>query len=368
MQIRIPIINLLNYNTMKSVFNFIIIAAAFSLSFTACKKGYIDSISKVDPGADAAAPTVDIISPSSDLQYPATTNAANFDFKFKVQDDIEMKQVDISLNGTVLKSYTSFVDYRGMSGVYTYPNLGVGTHTFKVVATDLSGKTTTKTFAFTITKYNKVLASETLYVPFNPGGDYKDLINFVSPAVTGSPGTTNATGGHNGAAYQGAANAYLSYPIAGLYGANNEMSFSFWYKLNNVPDRSGLVVVGKDDNRTQGFRLFRENATQNMTINVGNGSSESWIGAGAQASIIGVWKFVTVTISSTETKIYINGVQQGAGTYTSQMDLTGCSALVLGAGGPTFSYWDHKSDLSLYDEFRIFNKVLTPADIQLLMQ
>jgi len=353
---------------MKNILKFICVGIVSSLSFTACTKDYIDPISKVDPGADAAAPTVEIVSPSADIQYPATTDAANFDFKFNTNDDIELAKVDISLDGSLLKSYTSFVDYRGMAGLYTYPNLGLGAHTFTVVATDLSGKTTTKTFEFNVTKYNKLLASETLYVPFNAGGDYKDLINFVSPTVTGAPTTTSATGGHNGAAYQGAADSYLSFPIAGLYGANNEMSFSFWYKLNNVPDRSGLVVIGKDDNRTQGFRLFRENATQNLTINVGNGSGESWIGAGAQDANVGKWKFITVTISATETKIYVDGVQKAAGTYTDKMDLTGCSTLVLGSGGPTFAYWDHKSDLSLYDEFRVFNKALTPEEIQTLMQ
>ena len=356
---------------MKRIFNYIVTGIVISLSLTACKRDYIDPISKVEPGTDAMAPTVEIISPSLDIQYPASINAANFDFKFKVQDDIELGKIDISLDGTFLNSYTSFVDYRGLSGTFTYPDLGVGAHTFQVVATDLSGKTTTKSFPFTISKYDKVLPSETLYVPFNPGGDYKDLINFVSPTVTGSPATTSSTGGKKGAAYQGAADAYLSFPIAGLYGANNEMSFSFWYKLNNTPDRSGLVVVGNDgdnDTRNQGFRLFRENASQDMTINVGTGGGESWIGAGSQAAGIGVWKFITVTISSTATKIYVDGVEKASGTYTSQMDLTGSAKLVLGSGGPTFAYWDHKSDLSLYDEFRVFNTVLTPAEIQTLMQ
>ena len=121
-----------------------------TLSFAACKKGYIDPISKVDPGTDEQAPTVEITSPSSDIQYPATTDAADFDFKFKVTDDIELSKVDISLDGTLLKSYTSFIDYRGISGSYTYAGLGIGSHTFEVVATDLSGKSITKSFAFNI--------------------------------------------------------------------------------------------------------------------------------------------------------------------------------------------------------------------------
>lgn len=361
---------------MKHILRYISVGIILTLSFTACKKGYIDPISEVPAGSDEAAPTVEIVSPSSDVQYPAATDASDFDFKFNVKDDIELGKVEIFLNNNLLKSYNSFVDYRSMTGIYTYPGLEVGSHTFKVIATDLKGKSTTESYTFNVTKYNKVLESETLYVPFNPGGDYKDLINFVSPGTAGVPATTNATGGKKGAAYQGATDAYLSFPIAGLYGPNNEMSFSFWYKLNNVPDRSGLVVVGNpsvqatsdDESRKYGFRLFRENASQDLTINVGTTSQENWIGAGSISANVGIWKYMTVTISTTETKIYVDGVQVGSGTYPSKLELDGCSTIVLGSGGPTFSYWDHKSDLSLYDEFRVFNKVLTPADIQFLMQ
>lgn len=358
---------------MKSIFKFIIIGIVLSLSFTACDKDYIDPISKVDPGTDALAPTVEIVSPSIDIQYPAITNAADFDFKFNVKDDIELSKVEIFLNGTSLQSYNSFIDYRGMGGTYTYPDLGVGTHDFKVIATDLAGKTTTKSFTFTISKYNKVLDSEVLYVPFNPGGDYKDLINFVAPAVTGGPNTTSGTGGHNGAAYQGAADAYLTFPLSGLYSPEG-ISFSFWYKVNATPDRSGIIVINdngnnSDDNRSQGLRLFREGGTgaQTIKINVGTGSGESWNDGGTISAIGGTWDWnhIAVTISATESKIYFNGVLQRTATY-SAFDFSSSTTVTFGSGAPSFTYWDHKSDLSLYDEFRVFNKVLTPADIQLL--
>ena len=345
-----------------------------TLSFAACKKGYIDPISKVDPGTDEQAPTVEITSPSSDIQYPATTDAADFDFKFKVTDDIELSKVDISLDGTLLKSYTSFIDYRGISGSYTYAGLGIGSHTFEVVATDLSGKSITKSFAFNITKYNKVIESETLYVPFNPGGDFKDLINLVSPTLTGTSTTTNATGGHNGAAYQGATDAYITFPIAGLYSSDG-ISFSFWYKLNASPDRSGIITINdndnnSDDNRTQGLRLFREGSSTSQTIkiNVGTGSGESWNDGAAIAAPSGNWVHIAATISPTESKLYFNGVLQRTATYTSSFDFSTSTTMTIGSGAPSFTYWSHLSDLSLYDDFRVFNTVLTPDDIQLLMQ
>lgn len=345
-----------------------------SLSFTTCKKGYIDPITAVPAGTDQSAPTVDIISPSSDIQYPATTSTTNFDFKFNIKDDIELGKVDIYLNGNLLKSYDSFIDYRSLPGSYTYPNLGVGTHTFKVVATDLAGKSTTKSFTFNITKYNKVLANETLYVPFNPGGDYKDLINFISPTVVGSPSTTSVTGGYKGAAYQGATDAYLKYPISGLYSSQG-ISFSFWYKLSASPDRSGIITINDnnndgDDNRKQGLRLFREGSgtSQTIKLNVGIGSDESWNDGGTITTGIGTWVHIAVTVSPTESKIYFNGVLQRTATYTSAFDFSTSNMMSVGSGAPSFSYWGHNSDLSLYDEFRVFNKVLTTAEIQTLMQ
>jgi hypothetical protein len=356
---------------MKSIFNFISIGIVIVLSFTACERDYIDDISKVDPGPDAAAPTVEIISPSADLQYPATTDAANFDFKFNIKDDIELSKVEIFLDGALLKSYDSFIDYRGMNGVFTQPGLGVGSHDFKVVATDLSGKSTTKSFAFNITKYNKVISSETLYIPFNPGGDFKDLINLTSPAVTGNPTTTGATGGYKGAAYQGAADAYISVPLAGLYSSEG-ISFSFWYKINASPDRSGIIVINdndnnSDDNRTGGLRFFREGSASSQTLkaNVGTGSGESWNDGGSIAAAAPAWVHVALTISPTESKIYFDGVLQRTSTFTG-FNFSSSTTLTIGSGIPSFSYWDHKSDLSLYDEFRVFNKVLTPEDIQTL--
>ena len=41
--------------------------------------------------------------------------------------------------------------------------------------------------------------------------------------------------------------------------------------------------------------------------------------------------------------------------------------LLFGAGGETFSYWNHKSDNSDFDELRIFNKALSQSDIQIMI-
>ena len=61
--------------------------------------------------------------------------------------------------------------------------------------------------------------------------------------------------------------------------SSNGISFTFWYKVNTSPDRSGIITINDDadnsnDNRTGGLRLFREGSTSSQTIklNVGLGA------------------------------------------------------------------------------------------------
>lgn len=47
----------------------------------------------------------------------------------------------------------------------------------------------------------------------------------------------------------------------------------------------------------------------------------------------------------------------------SPIDWTGCELFTIGAGGDTFSYWDHLSDNSSLDELRFFNKELSSTEV-----
>ncbi|WP_431138034.1 LamG-like jellyroll fold domain-containing protein, partial [Psychroserpens mesophilus] len=65
--------------------------------------------------------------------------------------------------------------------------------------------------------------------------------------------------------------------------------------------------------------------------------------------------------------IYFNGVEMLSATLSAPIDWAGAETLYIGAGGPTFDYWDHKSDYSAIDELRIFDKALTATDIQIMI-
>lgn len=211
---------------------------------------------------------------------------------------------------------------------------------------------------------------ETLFAEFNN----KYLLNSITGAPASKVGTSTLGEPKAGeSSYKGATNAYISYPIKGLFGTN-ELTVAFWYKVNAAPNRSGLIVVGNpsvsgDPGRKYGFRLFREGSGSSQTIklNAGIGTGESWNDGGA-LTVDNNWVYITLTISATQSKIYFNGVLQRTSTLSSPVDFTGCVDLVMGSGAPTFSYWGHNSDSSLYDELRVFNKALTQEEIVSLMQ
>ncbi len=217
-----------------------------------------------------------------------------------------------------------------------------------------------------------VPAGQIAYWSFN--FDYKDFISKVAATAVGSPGFANASAaGPN--AFQAATDSYLTFPTTNL--TNAEFTATFWYKVNASPDRAGILVMGPPDDtppandRTKGFRFFRENAggKQRFKLNVGNGTADTWFDGGAAADLANnaPWAFMAFTISATECVVYINGEVVKQGTF-SGVDWTGCNILSIGSGDPRFVEWGHRSDLSFIDELRIFDVALPQSEIQKMME
>ena len=295
------------------------------------------------------------------------------DIKFTVTDDIEVQNISVKLDGNEIARFDDFKDYRRVLGEYEYEKLGNGTHALTITATDLSGKATSQTVNFEkVAPYKPMYEGEIFYMPFN--GDYMELVSTTLPTVVGSPGFAP---GQVESAYKGAADAYLTYPTAGLL--HDELSATFWYNVNAAPDRAGILVIGPPDpdnpdamnNRTNGFRFFREGSptAQTFKLNVGNGTADSWFDGGPAATLdpaTAGWVHMAFTISATDVKVYINGtiVSQGAfsGVGWNETDI-----LSIGSGAPRFTGWGHLSDQSLIDELRFYSKALTQTEIQAIM-
>jgi hypothetical protein len=217
-----------------------------------------------------------------------------------------------------------------------------------------------------------VYDGQTLYMPFD--GNYTEAENGAEVTVVGSPGFA---GGLVNEAYAGASGAYLTVPTSGLLGT--ELTASFWMKINDSPDRAGVLVIGPPDpnnpsnpnNRNSGFRLFRENVggKQRFKLNVGTGSSDSWFDGGAAADVdpnSNRWVHFAFTISSSNVAVYIDGEVASQGAF-SGVSWAGCDILSIMSGAPRFTEWGHLSDQSLMDELRLFNKAMSRDDIKAII-
>lgn len=338
---------------------------ALGLLIVSCDDG-IDSITYVDPGADASSPQIIINSPSEGLEIKVFEDVTSLDVSIEVTDDIEIMSIKVMLDGDQIASFNSFLDYRVAVEKFTYDNLVDGDHILTVTATDLEGKPSTEQVNFSKEPpYSAMFDGESFYMPFD--GDYRDQIGFELATEVGSPGFAGTS--YAGIdALQSATDSYLTFPMDGL--KTDEFSGAFWYNVNSNPDRAGILVVGDNaDDRQQGFRLFREgNADeQRIKLNVGTGSGESWNDGGVIDVTAGEWVHVAFTISQTQSIIYFNGVEMNSADLSAPIDWTDCELLTIGSGGETFSYWNHLSDLSYIDELRFFDKALTQSEIQVMI-
>ncbi|WP_114749503.1 LamG-like jellyroll fold domain-containing protein [Pleomorphovibrio marinus] len=348
--------------------------AGLLVLFWACDQNYIDDIETVDPGEDMEAPEVTINSPVEGAQIRVVEDVTSITIDLEVTDDIEIENVILLFNGEEIARFDDFPDFRRALKQYRFEEVPNGEHTLTVIATDSSGKTTEESVSFEkIEPYRPVYENEVFYVNFD--GDFTELVTIQSPEVNGNPGFAD---GKIGRAYRGSSSGYLMYEAEHLQ--NEEFSAVFWYKTNADPNRAGLLVMGPPDeanpgsanNRTRGFRFFREAGgdNQRFKLNVGNGSGENWFDGGPAADIdpsSDEWAHLAITIGSTNCTVYINGEVVSTGEFPG-IDWEGCDILSVGSGAPRFIGWGHLSTQSLMDELRIFDVVLTQEEIQDIME
>ncbi|AUP77910.1 LamG domain-containing protein [Flavivirga eckloniae] len=353
---------------INKLIGFMLLVLVFS-----CDNG-IDSITQVDPGADAGSPEVTLKYPIDGTKIKVNDPVVAINVEFEVTDDIEVETITVSINNTPIATLSDFKDYRRVLAEVPFDNVTTGQHELKVEATDVNGNTTTATANFEKEPpYIPIFANETLYMDFE--SDFTEFISVTRATEIGTPGLAGEGLASNNA-YVGAEDSYLTVPTSTMQ-LGNEISAVFWYKLNASPDRAGVLVIGPPDvanpdnqnNRSGGFRFFRENAggMQRFKLNVGTGAGDTWVDGGTAADVDpnkDEWVNLAFTISATEARVYINGQLAKESTLSAPVDWTDCDILSIMSGAPRFVGWNHKSDQSFMDELRFFNTALSQADIQ----
>lgn len=343
---------------MKRIHNYIAFAL-FAMMGVSCENE-LDPIKEVKPGQDLEDPSIVINFPAEGKNVRVADENEPVTFNFTAVDDIELKEVVIDLDGNQIGTITEFKDYR--NAVLDFPyNFTNGDHTLTLTVVDMQSNTATTSRSFkkvTAPPYTP-MDGEVLYLPFE--GDFMNIISGEDAVVEGGPGFAE---GKIDEGYQGAADSYLTFPAEGIVG--DEISIAFWVNVNSTPDRAGILSISPTaEDRTVGLRLFREGTAteQKLGLNVGIGSTEVWVNPFHTFAPDGSWMHVAVTISTSQVTCYINGAEVMTAALDAKISWAGLSEINFGSGAPNFVYWQHFSDLSLYDELKIFNRVLTAEEV-----
>ncbi|MDA3905518.1 MAG: LamG domain-containing protein [Bacteroidales bacterium] len=349
---------------MKTIKHILVVTVLILINI-ACNRDNIDPITPIGQGVDETAPMVTFKYPLEGTKIKVFEEVTSITIKIEVTDDIEILSISALMDGTEFASFNSFMDYRRALEEFSYDGLTDGDHVLTIVAKDIEGKTTNAEVNFVKEPaYTAMFDGESVYMPFD--GDYMNLIGFNFATVVGTPGFAGK-GFAGPDAYRGTTDSYITIPAEGLL--SDEFSAAFWYKVSGSPDRAGILVIGANDQRTQGIRMFREGSgtEQRIKLNVGFGTGESWNDGGLIDVAAGEWVHIAFSITADKNTIYFNGIEQRSSDMGAPVDWTGCEDITIGAGGETFSYWDHKSDNSDLDELRLFDKAITQSDIQIMM-
>ncbi len=343
---------------------------AISLAF-GCSQGYIDDIEPVPAGPDTEVPVVEIDFPAEGTLIRVVEDVTDITVRFEATDDIFLEQVTLELDGNPFATLSGFLDYRRVVEEIEYEGLTNGPHTLTITAVDREGKSGSASVNFEKTEpYTPKYDGEIFYLPFD--NEYLELLTLTPAKRVGNPGFTSDAKVGTGA-YAGAEGAYLTFPAAGLIG--EEFSAVMWYKLNAVPDRAGILIMGPEGEDAppatlnNGFKFFREagGTDQRFKLNAGNGDGNNWFDGGEDAdldpTVATDWQHLAFTISGTENKVYINGTVVREGEFPGP-SWNGVEIMSIMSGAPNFTHWNHNSDQSQLDELRIFNKVLTQEEIQ----
>ena len=203
--------------------------------------------------------------------------------------------------------------------------------------------------------------------------DLEDFQSLMEAAVVGNPTFVD---GKSGLAYSGAANSYITFDVANLaVPLSSEMTFAFWYKVNNDHDRAGIIVIGPphagqpadaQNNRTSGIRIFREGGQiQTIKANIGDGEADIWLDGGDNAQIDSEdadWIYIALVLESNKAILYMDGVEVSTADF-SGISWQDSDIISIGSGAPRFNEWGHLSDNSLIDEVRFYNKALPASEI-----
>ena len=178
----------------------------------------------------------------------------------------------------------------------------------------------------------------------------------VGAGTTWVPGRTN-----NAVGFNGTASGFVNFP-AGLVSALDEFSITAWVKVETNATWARVFDFGTGTGNYMFLAPASGGNSLRYAITTTSNGGEQQINHNAVLSA-GIWHHVAVTLSGTVGVLYLDGVAVGVNSNMTLRPST--------LGNTTQNYlgksqWPDPNLVGSVDDFRIYNRALTLADIQSL--
>jgi hypothetical protein len=210
-----------------------------------------------------------------------------------------------------------------------------------------------------------------------------DFVNTVSGQAGTNAGTTFVNG-FKGQAIKGATNAYVSATPSTAILAMKSFTVSMW--VNTPPPSNGIIGIfslAKTDGFWGNLEMFFENGSSNtdgkFRTHMWNGANDIEFASNGVAGMFDKWVHIAATydMPTTTYKLYVNGTVVSTVVNANAGGLTVANAGNIVFGTVQFMTTPSvgccgKQDWASYltgemDEVRIYNKALTPAELNALV-
>ena len=179
----------------------------------------------------------------------------------------------------------------------------------------------------------------------------------------GNNGTiSNATWDSLGYFQFNGSSSYISTSLT--WPGSTTLSFSCWAKITTMGVNQMIIADFNSAGTNASYRFaIKIDSANYLQVGTNNGGLGTFHSMGYAYGFINVYKNITVTVSGTQVKVYVNGTQFGSTASQGTALSTGVEPFQIGAYGPGSNKQNLNGEIS---KVRFFTDVLTLAEITAL--